>query len=65
MMILNDDIKSYEHIRKYATSQGDYYTTGCLLGYPYFKKFFKMVDLRKQQELYVDPWATQQISFRD
>ena len=55
MMILNDDVKSYKHIRKYATSQGDYYTTGCLLGYPYFKKKFKMIDLRKQQELYVDP----------
>ena len=26
----------YENIRKIATSQGDDYTTGCLLDYSYF-----------------------------
>ena len=27
-----------ENIRKITTGQGDDYTTGCLLYYPYFKK---------------------------
>ena len=30
-----------ESIRKIATGQGDDYTTGCLLDYIYFKKFYK------------------------
>ena len=28
---------TYENIRKIASSQGDDYTTGCLLDYPYLK----------------------------
>ena len=42
---------TYENIRKIAASQGDQYTTGCLLDYIYFKKDQKMiaVDLSKQQ----------------
>ena len=28
---------AYENIWKIATGQGDYYTTGCLLDYIYFK----------------------------
>ena len=42
---------TYENIRKIATGQGDDYTTGCLLDYPYFKDNYKMiaVDLSKQQ----------------
>ena len=31
---INNDIKTYENIRKIATGQGDDYTTGCLLDYP-------------------------------
>ena len=31
-----DDKITYENIRKIATSQGDDYTTGCLLDYAYF-----------------------------
>ena len=44
---------TYENIRKIATGQGDDYTTGCLLDYPYFKDSYKMVaiDLSKQQAL--------------
>ena len=26
--LISDDIKTYENIKKFATSQGDYYTTG-------------------------------------
>ena len=32
---------TYENIRKIATGQGDDYTTGCLLDYIYFKKYYK------------------------
>ena len=52
---------TYENIRKIATGQGDDYTTGCLLDYPYFKMI--AVDLSKQQALDADPTAIQQINF--
>ena len=56
---------TYYNIRKIATGQGDDYTTGCLLDYPYFKDIYKMiaVDLSKQQALDADPRAIQQINF--
>ena len=55
----------HENIRKITIGQGDDYTTGCLLDYTYFKKYYKMitVDLSKQQALDVDPKAIQQINF--
>ena len=55
----------YDNIRKIATGQGDEYTTGCLLNYPYFANTYKMiaVDLSKQQELDADLRAIQQINF--
>ena len=45
--------------------QGGDYTTGCLLGYTYFKENYKLIaiDLSKQQELDADPRAIQQINF--
>ena len=56
---------TYENIRKIATGQGDDYTTGCILDYPYFLGNYKMiaVDLNKQQALDADPRAIQQINF--
>ena len=59
------DLKTYDNITKIATSQDDDYTTGCLLGYPYFKKYYKLivVDLSKQQKLDADRKAIQQINF--
>ena len=56
---------TYKNIRKIATGQGDDYTTGCLLDYPYFLNTCKMiaVDLSKQQALNADPRAIQQINF--
>ena len=56
---------TYENIRKIATDQGDDYTTGCLLDYPYFVDTYKMiaVDLSKQQALDADPRTIQQINF--
>ena len=55
-------VKTYDNIRKIATGQGDNYTTGCLLDYPYFKKYFKLIaiDLSKQQKLYANPKAIQE-----
>ena len=37
--------------KKKATDQGDDYTTGCLLDYPYLKEYYKLIeiDLRKQK----------------
>ena len=56
---------TYETIRKFATGQGDDYTTGCLLNYQYIKDYYKMtaIDLSKQQVLDADPRAIQQINF--
>ena len=56
---------TYNNIRQTATGQGDDYTTGCLLDYPYFVNTYKMivVELSKQQALDADPRAIQQINF--
>ena len=56
---------TYDNIRKIAIGQGDDYTTGCLLDYPYFANNYKMiaVNLSKQQALDADPRAIQQINF--
>ena len=53
---------TYENIRKIATGQGDDYTTGCLLDYPYFIETYTMiaVDLSKQQASDADPRVIQQ-----
>ena len=58
-------VKTYESIQKITTGQGDDFATGCLLGYNYFKKHYKMIaiDLSKQQALDADPKAIQQINF--
>ena len=62
---INSMTKTYENIRKIATGQGDNYTTGCFLDYPYFKENYKMItiDLSKQQLLDADATAIQQINF--
>ena len=50
---IKNDLKAYDNISKIPTGQSDDYTTGCLLDYPYFKKYYKLIaiDLRKQQKL--------------
>ena len=62
---IKDNKVTYENIKKIATGQGDDYTTGCLLDYPYFRDTYKMiaVDLSKQQALDADPRGIQQINF--
>ena len=63
--VKNDKV-TYENIRKITTGQGDDHTTGCLLDYTYFKKYYKMigVDLSKQQALDADSKVIQQINFK-
>ena len=56
---INNNIKTYEKVRKNATGQGDDYATGCLFDYPYFKENYKMIaiDLSKNEALDADPRA--------
>ena len=42
---IKNDLKTYDTIRKIETGQGDDYTTGCLLDYPYFKAHYKLVEI--------------------
>ena len=64
---IRNDLRTYDNIRKVVTGQGDDYTTGCLLDYPYFKKYCKLIaiDLSKQQKLDADPKVIQQINFTE
>ena len=40
---IKNNLRTYGNIAtKLATSQGDDYKTGCLLEYPYFKKYYKL-----------------------
>ena len=59
------DLIIYDNIWKIATVQGNNCTTGCLLDYSYFIKYYKMIaiDSSKQQALEADPKAIQQINF--
>ena len=43
-------LRTYDNIRKIATGQGDDFHSGCLLDYPNFKKYYKLIaiDLSKQ-----------------
>ena len=50
---VNNNLRTYDNIRKSLTSQGDDYTTACLLDYNYYSNYYKMtvIDLSKQQAL--------------
>ena len=63
--LVRNDLITYDNIRKIATGQGDDYTTGCLVDYSYFEKYYKIIaiDLSKQQALDADPKPIQQINF--
>ena len=62
---INNQIKKYDEIRKIATGQRDYYATGCLLDYQYFKYHYQLiaVDLSEQKELDANSRSVQQIEF--
>ena len=53
------DLKN-NNIWKISSGEGDDYTTGCLLRYPYLKKFYRLIaiDLSEKQKVDVDPRAT-------
>ena len=46
---INNNLKTYENLRRIATGQGDDYTTGCLLDYSHFNNHYKTIaiDLSK------------------
>ena len=54
---LKNYLRTYDHSQKTVTGKGDDYTTGCLLDYSYFRKWYKIIkkDLSKQQALHTDP----------
>ena len=61
---IKKDLKSFDNIRIIVTEQGDDYTTGFLI--ILFQNHYKLIaiNLSKQQKLYADPNAIQQINFR-
>ena len=60
-----NDFKTCDNIRKIANSQGDGYTSVCLLDYSYFKECFKKITINsvKHQSLDADPKAIKQFRF--
>ena len=62
---VKNDLRTYDNILIIVVGQGDDCTTGCLLFYNYFNKYYKMIAiyLSKQQPLDADPKAIQQINF--
>ena len=62
---VKNDLRTYDNTRKITIGQGDNYTFGYLLDYPYFKEYDKLItiDISKQQKLDADPKAVQQINF--
>ena len=63
--VVKNNLSTYDNFRKIATGEEDDYTTGCLLDYNYYNKYYKMIaiDLSKQQALDADRKAIQQINF--
>ena len=63
---IESDIEKYGELKKIMTGKGEDYTTGSLLDYDYFNKYYKLVavDLSKQKELDADPRAIQHIEFK-
>ena len=49
---IKNDLKTYDNIGKIATREDDY-NMGCLLDYPYFQKYYKLIaiDLSKNKNL--------------
>ena len=58
---MKNNLRRYDVIRKIASAQSNNCTTGCLLDYPYFKKYYKLIaiGLTKQRKQDADPEAIQ------
>ena len=65
LMIKSKSMMKLERLQQEKIATGNDYTTGCLLGYQYFKDHYQLiaVDLSKQEELDADPRAIQKIEF--
>ena len=63
---IESDIEKYRELKKVMIGKEEDYTTGSLLDFNYFDKYYKLVavDLSKQKELDADPRAIQQIEFK-
>ena len=57
---IKNNLRTYDNIRKIAIDQGDDYTNGCLLDYPYFKNYHRLfvINLSKLKKLDADPSNT-------
>ena len=57
--------ETYDNIWKISNGEGNDCTTGCLLHFNYFNKYYKMItiDLSKQYVLDAAPKAKQQINY--
>ena len=58
-----NNLRTYDNIGKVVTGQGDDYTTGCLLEYHFFEKYYKLIAIDLIKQLDADPKAIQQINF--
>ena len=63
---IESGIEKYRELKKVLIGKGEDYTTGSLLDYNNFDKYYKLVavDLSKQKELDANPRAIQQIEFK-
>ena len=61
----NDDLRTYDNIRKIRSGQRVDQTTNCLIAYFYFKEHGKLtaIDLSEQKRLDVDLKEIQQFNF--
>ena len=57
--------RTYDNIQIITRGQENDYATGCLLNYPYFKKYYKMIVISfiKQKALVADLKAIEQVNF--
>ena len=61
---VKNHLRTYDNIQKIAIGQDDC-TTGCLLDYDYFNKYYRIIaiDLSTNQALDADPKPIKQINF--
>ena len=58
-----NDLRIYDNIRQITTSQGDYYTTVCLVDHVHFKKYYKIkaIYFSKQQHNLITFFITDEV----
>ena len=55
---VKNNLGTYDNIRKIAIGQGDDYTTGRLLHYNYFNKYYKMIAIDLSKHFMLDAAST-------